>query len=402
MIHSEVSMKKSVLTLLLAIVMAITMVPGAGAATTSLDSAGYLLVNGVRTFPIGPYSVPNDLMSNLSTTGCNLAANTFWAQDTSSSTAFLNALGSTYWGIIGFNNSQALALNTTYLSNYINAVKGHSRLLSWYMPDEPISQGYSATTMASLYKLIKQYDPARIVTMADYVNPTNYRAAFDVFIYDQYPIGNTSINRWRDLLRTRSAEAAKPIWVALQTYVGSMWLEPTRTELFCMAYIAIANGAKGLLAYEHGGPPIDPYYIKNYPTLWTNYQALTNELKTYSPLFVSDDDSAVTLTASQAGADFKVKKYGGKHYIVAANYRAQSMYATGHDSGVTLSNVSIAVKGATFTTATVVAGDGKGRVLSASSGTFTDSFAPYGYKIYELNSQSTSTIQPPSNLRIVP
>jgi hypothetical protein len=79
------------------------------------------------------------------------------------------------------------------------------------------------------------------------------------------------------------------------------------------------------------------------------------------------------------------------------------MYATGHDSGVTLSNVSIAVKGATFTTATVVAGDGKGRVLNASSGTFIDSFAPYGYKIYELNSQSsTSTIQPPSNLRIVP
>jgi hypothetical protein len=272
----------------------------------TLSSDGWLQKDGAPYLPLGLYSVPTnavgditsvDALANVKGMAANTVANPDWAVDTATSEASLNMIGTKgLYGIIGVD-----ATGTAAIKSYACAIKSHPALMAYMLPDEAISTGISPSQLTALYQAIKQADPQGVVILVDDVAnaPSVAKDAYDVFAYDEYPIGQESIQVFRSLFQTIVRNAApKPVWSILQAYsAGHTWYEPTPLELRNMAYLMLANGSKGMLTYEYNCTRVDPtdlYCLYDHTELYNALQSLFTELQGFS--------SILTLPASSAKA----------------------------------------------------------------------------------------------------
>ena len=86
------------------------------------------------------------------------------------------------------------------------------------------------------------------------------------------------------------AAQPKPVWGVIQAFGHADpkhdWVLPTPEEIRCMAYVAVVEGAQGLLFYSHGRKG-DPFYIRDHAEHWAFVQRLGAELQTLSPVLLS-------------------------------------------------------------------------------------------------------------------
>lgn len=355
-----------------------------------LSSDGFLIKDGRKILPLGIYSVPNSAIAEVSSAGFDTAANPFWtASDTSASSFLDTALAQNMHGVVGFDEPRVLS-NTTrynYLRGFMEAVGRKSNNIAYYLPDEAISRGVSASMLNAIRSSVKSIEPSALIMYDDYsiTAATAAKSSYDIFSYDEYPIGTTSIQTYRGLLRQVIAAAKpKPVWLSLQAYVNPpQWIEPTRSELRSMAYLGLANGVRGLLWYQHCESWCSSH-IRNYPTLWTNLKNLVAELKSISGVLTMPDSNEITASTSVAGLDLKVKSGNGKYYLIAANWKSGAKQSDGHYTGQSLSSVPITLTGLSRGIVKTVATTTSPSSKKLSRGKFSDSFQAYDAKVYEI------------------
>jgi hypothetical protein len=369
--------------------------PMCQAENGTFDSNHWLTQNGQPFLPIGIYSVPSNEIARLRSVGFNVISNPFWAQTQGTSTEFLDAISrkNTY-GIIGFEetsdsmNLTSSQFNAPWVKSYVNSIKRSSKLMAYYLPDEPIQRNIEIKTLERLYNTIKAADSNSIIILNEYIAdaPVVAKNAYDVFSYDFYPIGTESIATYRTLLRDIiSKTAPKPTWICLQSYVAKTdWEEPTRAELWNMAYLALVNGAKGFLVYQHGSNEFSDFYIKNYPALWENLQNLISELSRLSNILVFPETPNIKVASPIRPIDWSLRKNGNTYYLIGVNYASSTLASEGHFSGRGFKNVKVSIPGFSKGTATIIGGDQVGKKIAVNQGIFTDSFSPYGTKVYSI------------------
>ncbi len=400
-----------------AVVLATSLLMAGNAVSASfkVGENGWLIDSQGQNFlPVGIYSVPKDESEAVSAY-TNVIANPFWATDVRGTKSYLSQYESLgLFGIVGFDeiesNLYQSNLNSDFIADYISNFKNREGLLAYYLPDEPIGRPkpIPLKTLKNYYTIIKQADPDSVVVMTDFKAdaPTLAKDFYDIYMYDFYPIGTASIAQYRNLIREMRVKVSpKPLWAALQAYAnGGDWKKSSREELRAMAYVALINGAKGLIAYQHCSSRCGSAYIKNHPQMWENLQELNKEILVLSKVFTAPESNAVNITEKVDGMDAIIKRLENKYYIIVVNWASLTVGDNGRFQGIDLGDVMFSLTGITNGEVKIVAGEGVGKRISLSGGTFKDNLGPYSTKVYEIvetKKIAEKKPQPPNNLRLL-
>jgi hypothetical protein len=164
-----------------------------------------------------------------------------------------------------------------------------------------------------------------------------WRDAVDVLGLDPYPLTKRPgqnhlalVGEWTRLGQD-AVMRSRPLWMVIQFFPqtsASGW--PTRDDLRTMSWMAIVEGARGLLYWSFGNRGLawvkDPHERERH---WADLVAVTREIKALEPVLLAPD--AVVATAA-AGAD-AVRSLGkrgpdGARYLFVYNTTARPVRAT--------------------------------------------------------------------------
>ena len=220
-------------------------------------------------------------------------------------------------------------------TDYVSAFTANPGVAGYYVQDEPAVTVQPRTFHQ--YSLIKAAEPAGF-NFAAIDRPLDlpfWRDTVDVLGVDPYPIVRASGNDLAEVADwTRAAyqagHGARPVWTVIQFFQGdleSAW--PTQQQLHDMSWMAIVEGATGLLYWEYGLRGL--YEVKDPAEHAALYQELINvttEIKSLEPVLLSPDapvlsansESGTVFTKTKAGAD-------GSRYLFAYNYTAAPVNA---------------------------------------------------------------------------
>jgi len=165
------------------------------------------------------------------------------------------------------------------------------------------------------------------------------------------------------------AKTNKPIWVGVQSYKKENTRFPTPIEYRAQAYIAIAEGGKGLMWY--GGYVTGGMFQAQNKTdaHWPEVKQLVTELKSLQDVFIGATETKPTLTPSDAPVSVALKRSPQRLVLIAANRG---------EKPVELTITSPAIKAGAVK---VISED---RTVRAGAGQITDKFEPYGVHVYQL------------------
>jgi hypothetical protein len=175
-----------------------------------------------------------------------------------------------------------------------------------------------------------------------------YAPAMDVYMSEPYGVSFSGITQTKTVFATMTS---RPIWLAEDDSDGSALIVPK-------AYYGFTNGGTGLFFFTWGGFSTDG-------TLPAATQALT-ELSSLSSVITSTDvTSSVT---APPGISFIARSAGGKTYILAVNPMA--------------TNVTGPFSFAPLTAGQMVTVQFETRTVTASAGSFTDTFTGISRHVY--------------------
>lgn len=189
--------------------------------------------------------------------------------------------------------------------------RGHPGVAFWYIDDEPHGPGRQPEDMLARFELGSRRDPTHPSFLLHNRPPEfrRYAPACDIFATDSYPLrreGDTNLMPVATWTRVAVDAVAnrKPVWIALQCYTvrsteastaGMDMLPrlPTADELRCMSYLALAEGARGLLYYAFD----DTYYNQNgirgvnlaeeFPEFWVQMKVVIGELRAQEAIWTA-------------------------------------------------------------------------------------------------------------------
>ncbi len=279
--------------------------------------------------------------------------------------------------------------------SYLSGLAAISQLGGTYIMDECIP-GLAALSLARVNRL-KSFKPDGINwgTGGDAQNRMYYwRDVLDVVATDPYPIHSTEPALYQVADDTAAVkvtmQSSRPIVTVIQffqaTYSGG-W--PTQAELRDMSYMAIAEGANGLMYWSMGNSAlarictgVDAYHSPSSsaaspnPTWcqakidnFNNLKAVTTEIDSLQPALSSLDRNDLLAGNSNSGIHTRVKYANGNGYLIASNNTNATTTAT-----FTWSQTPSLVN---------VYNESRSVILSGSS--FTDTFAPYEAHVYEIS-----------------
>ena len=165
-------------------------------------------------------------------------------------------------------------------------------------------------------KSVKEIDPLHVAFLVihgtakivDFVHVT------DVVASDPYPIGgsNLPIQVSAETIQLRKLTGdKKPAWMVTQAFGYQGAREPTPQEEYCMNYLAVVGGAKGIIYFMY-----KPTYIP----LWEAMGKLNNELKELESILLSPDvKEEVQITDESSPLQMLQKKHNGKTYLITVN-----------------------------------------------------------------------------------
>jgi len=228
---------------------------------------GELLVNGKHFFPIGTYHVGREDLKRVRELGFNCVTGPIYAGDQSELSAEQNA-----WHDEA--HKQRLFV-ITELSEYIRAgrrnfdqarrvvaqLRTHPATIVHYAIDEPAGYGISPELVRQFCEAIADVDsehPTFVNEVPGMV--VRYAKTGNIIGTDPYPIGSNVPENLSTVgtavRKTLEAAGGRPVWAVIQAHrqppPHSPNRFPTPEEIRCMAYLALNNGAKGLLFYAWG------------------------------------------------------------------------------------------------------------------------------------------------------
>ncbi|MEI6512218.1 MAG: hypothetical protein WCO51_02965 [bacterium] len=199
----------------------------------------------------------------------------------------------------------------------ILALRDHPALLAWYVNDETPSTRLAELT--SNYQLIKSLDPNHpcySVIMRDQ-GIERYRLTCDIIGTDPYPIPGQPLSMVTDWTLAATSTGL-PAWQVIQAFDTSIIKDrkgrlPNAAEVKCMAYLAVASGAKGIMFWSYhrlmqanGGPQ-----------LWEAIKTLPSELK--HPAIENGKVQSISVDSGGARIGVRLFEYSGYRYLLVAN-----------------------------------------------------------------------------------
>jgi len=214
----------------------------------------------------------------------------------------------------------------------------------WYLDDEPHGPGRQPDDITRQYEQWARWDPTHPMFLlhnrpAEFVR---YAPACDIFATDSYPIRTGDDAPLRPVAAwTRAAVDSvfgrKPVWIALQCYTVKAVSEagksrdgvprlPTEEELRCLSYLALAEGARGLLWYAFD----DTYYnngairgvniAEEFPEFWEALKRVIAETAGHQQIWTAP---YADLTPSSENPDLVVQRQpylvGGMAHVLVVN-----------------------------------------------------------------------------------
>lgn len=286
------------------------------------------------------------------------------------------------------------AFNTSYDPNsflidtdvsYLKFLSEHPGLAGFYTVDEAVSS--LAPTMFEQYWRLKSAKPDGM-TFAALLNPNGlryWRDTVDVLSMDPYPLAGAEPAGGYNLAQvgdwTRATKDAvmdsRPFMTVLQFFKQtSKGRFPTKDELRNMSYMAITEGANGLMYWSLGVNALS-YVCSDWcddrVTYFESLKSVMTEIKGLEPALTSIDHPEL-LTENSNASDIRtrVKFINGKGYLFAYNYMNTSTSATFSWSSP-LGTIKVY---------------NEGREISSQGNQFTDIFDGFEAHVYEITAST--------------
>lgn len=232
-------------------------------------------------FPIGLYDVPPDSFARVAAAGFNTIVGP-------ASQPTLDAARSNGLKIIG-------SVSVTDKEG-IKAVRRHPALWGWYLFDEPDMHQVSPGIVAHLHARMHGFSskPTLVVLMSGGA-VEKYRTTADMVGVDWYPVPWAPVATIaREMRLARLAMAGRPFYAIMQGFDWNSFPElvrteaplrpPTPEEIRCMAFMALSQGAAGLLFYTYDN---GRWKLEDHPQLWNAVAELARELNRTAPIFAN-------------------------------------------------------------------------------------------------------------------
>ncbi|MEJ7615349.1 MAG: hypothetical protein SQA66_17125, partial [Candidatus Fervidibacter sacchari] len=315
-----------------------------------IGARGELLVNGKVFFPIGTYHVGIEDLKRVKELGFNCVTGPIYAGDQSELTPDQKA-----WHDEAYKQGLFVI---TELSEYIRGgrrnfeqarkivsqLRVHPATIVHYAIDEPHGYGISPDAVRKFCQVIAETDPEHPTFVNEVPGVvTQYANIAHITGTDPYPIGSgvpESLS-WVGNAVKQTVEAAggRPVWAVIQSHrqppPHSDNRFPTPEEIRCMAYLALNNGAKGLLFYAWGdvyrteqGEWVSGFKFSE--QLQRFFQNFNNELAEMGLHYLSGKvrKDAVKIEPADTALDAVWIEHGKAKFLVVVNPTSKPVRAT--------------------------------------------------------------------------
>jgi hypothetical protein len=273
----------------------------------------------------------------------------------------------------------------------IRMFRNHPALLCWD-EEEGLARGdWSKETLQQVSKILKEEDPNHPFMVGD-ANDVIFRVKdrsnffplpfMDLGMWWWYPIPLKK-DKHIDALEGReagglelkpptfltTAKTDKPIWVGVQSYKQPKGRFPTPLEYRAQAYIAVAEGAKGLMWY--GGYVTDGIFTNKNKVEghWDEFKNIVTELRSLEDVFLAPSLDKPSLMPDKSPVSVTIRRSPKRLVLIAVNRGEQPLE---------LKLASPSIKAGT---APVI---GEKRTVTTQAGELADHFDPYASHVYEL------------------
>ncbi|MBN2449308.1 MAG: hypothetical protein JXR77_02900 [Lentisphaeria bacterium] len=306
----------------------------------SFREDGILLLDGKPVFPIGAYRDPSDredVFDGLLEAGFDLThsyrMDSHAIERPEERRRYLEAAHAHGIGVfLGMPRGMVRERRTAELARYVAETMDTPGLLAWYQFDEPEIQDCSPEDLLATYRAIRAVDPfhPKITLVCSIGFPVQdrfrrYAAGCDVFWEDPYPIPTKPLLMVEEkiLACQEAAGPGKPVWCVIQGHSWEAWrayknlplknkgtrseatvaamkatgtipvTRPNAVETRCMAHLAIAAGARGLVWYWS---PNNAVHVKeDSPEVWNGIRETVRELREFMPWLLAEPTPGDTL-----------------------------------------------------------------------------------------------------------
>jgi hypothetical protein len=232
-----------------------------------------------REFPIGLYDVPPEHFASVAAAGFNTVVGA------RSKRVLDEALT---------NRLKIIAIGAIPQPAVIPGLESHPALWGYYLFDEPDMHLVSPASIARLNAGVRRFSrkPTLVVLMSGSA-VEKYQNTADVIAVDWYPIPWAPVATVaREMRLARIARHGRPFYAVLQAFNWESFpellrtevtlREPTFEEMRCMTYLALGQGASGLLFYTYDNPR---WKIYEHPKTWNALCRIAQEIRRTSPIF---------------------------------------------------------------------------------------------------------------------
>lgn len=263
----------------------------------------------------------------------------------------------------------------------IDARRNHPAVLGWYVVDEPEGIGKAPVEpVRNMYQTIKEYDqdhPCTAVIMSPRA-AKDYSGCCDIMWIDPYPIPRQPVTYVSESVSgsVKNINKDKPLWCIPQAFDWSVWQtgkidkihRPTDDEERCMTYLALVNGAKGIIYWAYTS---SKYNITDYPEHWAYMKKLAGEISGLTPILMTPTvNSKLNVNAKSNSIETMVKKMNGEWYVFAVNSATEPCKAELKLTGAKSENLNVMFEN---------------RSLSVKACSWTDDFKPLEVHVYKLS-----------------
>jgi hypothetical protein len=218
------------------------------------------------------------------------------------------------------------AANSTFNKlRSIRAAGDHPATLGWYGADEPWGD---LAKLVESYNTLKLLDPGRpvVIVQNNYNRLQETAMGCDIVGVDPYPVPNVSLRGVCDATAAaiRATAGRKPVLTVIPQYGAKV---PTRQELQCMAWLAVASGADAVGFFCWDERVRDPktglprgWYTKEHPEQIEDLKAVVGELRRLNDVLLARPIAgAVNLDPPNPAIHASLRTGNGKRYLVVSN-----------------------------------------------------------------------------------
>ncbi len=294
------------------------------------------------------------------------------------------------------HTSAGPAFNAAKARGAVRAYDGHPALWAWYLIDEPDLNMVAPEHVERAHRFLKSAGARKPTAVVLFRGDEArfYAGIPDMLMLDRYPIPWIPLANFGQHVRLAklSAGPTKPLIAIIQAFDWSYFPElvpgesnlrpPTRAELRCMTFDALARGANGIFYYSYDARA---WKLRVQTEVWEDLAAVVSEVNRLKPLFAAEPawwhgNVNNTVREKQRNAALEpsviVTALRVRNGSFAVPMGLYLLAVNTTDSGHTIEFSSPVRE---VSTAPVL---GEDRELTAAEGRFKDHFVPFGIHVY--------------------